>query len=175
MPKLISWILLLGWAALLLMAILLYGDRQLSEFDPQGTLIHHSTDPGFDSKVTHIMQNYGVEASTLVHIVSERNCYCDTLAAPHQIQLLNKLGNPDYSTTTIALEQLPELAEILPSTPALIIIDSDYRLRYLGPYATGYGCFTGKDLVDEISQYATTPNYIGGVIKSDAEGCFCHN
>lgn len=175
MRKFISWMLLFGWAALLLVAILLYGDRQLSEFDPQGTLIHHSTNPGFDSKITHIMRNYGVEANTLVHIVSEKNCYCDTLAAPHQTQLLNKLSTPGYSTITIALAQLPDLAEILSSTPALIIIDSNYKLRYLGPYATGYGCFTGKDLVDEISQYATTSNYFGAVINSDTQGCFCHH
>ena len=62
---------------------------------------------------------------------------------------------------------------MIPAVPALIILDEHSNLRYLGPYATGYGCFTGKDLVDQIVGYTTQSPYNGAVINTDAEGCFC--
>jgi len=168
-----SWALLVGWAALLLIGILLYGNRQLVEFDPQGTLLHQSTHPNFDTKITGLLQDYGVEAGSIIHVGSKTSCFCDTLSEPHQSQLLGKLEKNGYSTANLLVQDTPKLAAVLPSTPALIIIDADYKLRYLGPYATGYGCFTGKDLVDEISQYASNQNYTNAVVKSDADGCFC--
>ncbi|MEC8788091.1 MAG: DUF6436 domain-containing protein, partial [Pseudomonadota bacterium] len=45
--------------------------------------------------------------------------------------------------------------------------------RYLGPYATGYGCFTGKNLVEQVVSYTTQLPYNGAVINTDATGCFC--
>ena len=175
MSKFVSWMLLFGWAAALILAMLLYGNRQLSEFDPNGSLVHRSTYSNFDKSVVEILKNEGIPAGSIVHIGRQKYCYCETLTAPHQTQLLNRLSHLGYSSVNINIELVPKLAKMLPSTPALIIIDSNNNLRYLGPYATGYGCFTGKDLVDEISQYATAPHYLGAIIKSDAQGCFCHH
>ncbi|WP_218395835.1 DUF6436 domain-containing protein [Alteromonas lipotrueae] len=173
MSKKGSWTLLLVWAISLLSAVLFYSQRQISEFDPNGTLLHQSTSTTFDASLISLLKDYNVPAGSIVHVGTQENCYCDTLTDSHQTQLLNKLGKIGYSGLTLDIENVPELATVLPSVPALIVVDTLYNLRYLGPYATGYGCFTGKDLVDEISGYASSSSHINAVVKTEADGCFC--
>ncbi|WOI37390.1 DUF6436 domain-containing protein [Alteromonas sp. CI.11.F.A3] len=175
MSKKGSWTLLLVWAISLLSAVLFYSQRQISEFDPKGTLLHQSTSVTFDASLITLLKNYDVPAGSIVHVGTQENCYCDTLTDPHQTQLINKLGQLDYSGFRLDIENVPELAAILPSVPALMVVDTQYNLRYLGPYATGYGCFTGKNLVDEISGYASNSSYINAVVKTEADGCFCNS
>ena len=71
------------------------------------------------------------------------------------------------------MEDVPELAALIEAVPALIVLDKQAQLRYLGPYATGYGCFTGKNLVEQVVSYTTQLPYNGAVINADASGCFC--
>ena len=173
MSKKGSWTLLLVWAISLLSAVLFYSQRQISEFDPKGTLLHQSTSVTFDASLISLLKDYDVPAGSIVHVGTQEKCYCDNLTDSHQTQLFNKLSQLGYSGFRLDIENVPELAAILPSVPALIVVDTLYNLRYLGPYATGYGCFTGKNLVDEISGYASNPSYISAVVKTEADGCFC--
>lgn len=153
MTKGLSWALLALWASGLLAAMLVYGQRQLSEFDPDGILLHQSTSPTFDSELTQLLKKSNVPSASIIHIGSSESCYCETLTAPHQTQLLNRLGESQYSVVDIALDSVKGLSNIITTVPALIVIDESYQLRYVGPYATGYGCFTGKNLVDQVVSY----------------------
>jgi hypothetical protein len=173
MSKKGSWTLLLVWAISLLSAVLFYSQRQISEFDPKGILLHQSTSVTFDASLISLLKDYDVPAGSIVHVGTQEKCYCDTLTDSHQTQLINKLSQLGYSGLRLDIEDVPELASILPSVPTLIVVDTQYNLRYLGPYATGYGCFTGKNLVDEISGYASSSSYINAVVKTEADGCFC--
>ncbi|MDO6566616.1 DUF6436 domain-containing protein [Alteromonas sp. 1_MG-2023] len=157
----------------MLTAVLFYSQRQITEFDPQGTLLHQSTSPTFDTSLITMLKEYGVPAGSIVHVGTQGNCYCENLTKSHQTQLINKLGALGYHALNLTIETMPKFASILPSVPALIVIDAKFNLRYLGPYATGYGCFTGKNLVDEISGYASSPSYVSAVVKTEADGCFC--
>jgi hypothetical protein len=173
MTKGLSWALLALWASSVLAAMLVYGQRQLSEFDPDGILLHHSTSPTFDSELTQLLKNNNVPSASIIHIGSSESCYCETLTAPHQTQLLNRLGESQYGVVNIALDTVKGLSNIITTVPALIVIDENYQLRYVGPYATGYGCFTGKNLVDQVVSYTHQLPYNGAIINSDATGCFC--
>ncbi|WP_420934633.1 DUF6436 domain-containing protein [Alteromonas sp. A081] len=173
MTKGLSWALLALWASSLLAAMLVYGQRQLSEFDPDGILLHHSTSPTFDSELTQLLKSSNIPSASIIHVGSSENCYCETLTAPHQTQLLNRLGESHYDIVNIALDTVKGLSNIITTVPALIVIDENYQLRYVGPYATGYGCFTGKNLVDQIVSYTHQLPYNGAIINSDATGCFC--
>ncbi|MEQ3639190.1 MAG: DUF6436 domain-containing protein [Alteromonas sp.] len=173
MTKGLSWALLALWASSLLAAMLVYGQRQLSEFDPDGILLHQSTSPTFDSELTQLLKSSNVPSASIIHIGSSESCYCETLTAPHQTQLLNRLGESQYSVVDIALDSVKGLSNIITTVPALIVIDESYQLRYVGPYATGYGCFTGKNLVDQVVSYTHQFPYNGAIINSDATGCFC--
>lgn len=173
MSKSVSWVLLLLWAVGILTALLVYAQRQLTEFDPDGLLLHQSTSPNFDHQLTNILKQLDVRAASIVHIGSNQHCYCESLTTPHQTQLANYLESDAYTLQNINIEDAAPLRALLSQVPALIVIDKYYQLRYLGPYATGYGCFTGKNLVQQIISYTQTTPYHGAVINADAVGCFC--
>ena len=173
MSKKIGWVLLVVWAGGMLAALLAYSQRQLSEFDPDGVLLHASTSPNFDSNFVAFLKEQNVEAGSIVHIGTASNCYCNSLTKPHQTQLLNRFESEQYQLTSINIESAAMLKKMLSSVPALVIVDKDYQLRYVGPYATGYGCFTGKDMVDQVVTYTKQAPYQGAVINADAQGCFC--
>lgn len=166
------WTLLLVWAVSLLAALLVYGQRQLSLFDPDGKLLHLTTATQFDTQLVELLNHENIKAGSIVHVGTASRCYCETLSAPHQQQLSTQLGSR-YESVRVNLEDIPELQKIIPAVPALIVLDERNHLRYLGPYATGYGCFTGKNLVQQVVSYATQSPYRGAVINADAEGCFC--
>lgn len=172
MHKKASWLLLILWAIGLLCALLVYGQRQLSDFDPYGELLHRTTAPDFDATLVAILEKQDIQPSSIIHVGTQSRCYCDTLTTPHQSQLLAKLGD-DYHQVRLNVEDVPELAAMLEAVPALIVLDKQDQLRYLGPYATGYGCFTGKNLVEQVVSYTTQSRYNGAVINTDASGCFC--
>lgn len=169
-----KWGLLISWAAILLFGMLIYSQRQLSPFDPNGLLLHASTAPSFDKAVVQALKQQGVSAASIVHISNDNDCYCNTLAKPHQTELLAKLSASGFQAISLNVEKVPMLQTLISSIPALAVIDSDFQLRYLGPYANGYGCVTGDTLVEAISQYATKAAYPGAVINTEAKGCFCH-
>lgn len=169
----LRWVLLVTWAVLLLLGLMVYSQRQLSFFDPQGILLHASTNATFDETVVRALKNQGITGASIVHVGPKNDCYCDTLTKPHQAQLQAKLRVKGYRATQLNLEHAPELKALISSVPALIIIDSHAQLRYLGPYAIGYGCLTGNTLVEAISQYASARPYPGAIINADASGCFC--
>jgi len=173
MSSRLSWTLLVVWAVVLLAAMLAYGQRQLSVFDPESRLLYASTNPDFDQRVVSLLNTYGITGANIVHIGTQSQCYCEWLTTAHQTQLINTLDSAQYRIAQVTIEALPALQQLLPSIPALIVIDDNNQLRYLGPYSTGYGCFTGKTLVQEIAAYTTQLPYTGAVINTDAEGCFC--
>ena len=173
MRKGLSWALLVVWAGSLLAAMLVYGQRQLSEFDPDGILLHKSTSVDFDSQLTLLLKSNDIPSASIIHVGASDNCYCETLTTPHQTQLLAKLDESKYQIVDITLDNVRGLGDFLTTVPALIVVDENYQLRYVGPYATGYGCFTGKNLVEQVASYTHQTPYVGAVINSDAVGCFC--
>ncbi len=174
MAKRSSWLLLFAWAACILAGLLFYSQKQLSGFDPQGVLLHASTEASYGTDIARALQQNGIPSASIIHVSTSKACYCDTLAQPHQQALLAELETDGYRSVELSLEQVPELKSVMTATPALIVIDDEYQLRYLGPYATGYGCFTGKNVVEEVLQYTKTPAYPGAIINADGQGCFCH-
>lgn len=167
-----GWVLLMLWALSLLTALLVYGQRQLSLFDPDGKLLHLTTATEFDTQLVAILNDANIVAGSILHVGTSSRCYCESLTKPHQSQLSDKLGT-NYEMVRLNIEDVPELQNIIPAVPALIVVDELNHLRYLGPYATGYGCFTGEDLVDQVVSYSRQSPYTGAVINADAEGCFC--
>ena len=103
MHKKTSWLLLALWAVGLLSALLLYGQRQLSQFDPNGELLHRTTAPDFDATLVEFLKNQNIKAGSVIHVGTQSRCYCDTLTTPHQTQLLAKLGN-DYHQVRLNVE-----------------------------------------------------------------------
>ncbi|WP_218311540.1 DUF6436 domain-containing protein [Alteromonas antoniana] len=170
--KYLGWSLLFAWTVAILAGLWLYNSKQIVSFDPNQVLAQAATSMSFDGNLVALLSAQGVEPGTLVHLQTDASCYCNTLTSQHRDALLNELGEQGYQAKTLNIATVPGLAALLPAFPAIAIIDEQRQLRYLGPYATGYGCFTGQTLIDNIVSIARA-EYHGAVIQADAKGCFC--
>ncbi|GGW84400.1 DUF6436 domain-containing protein [Alteromonas halophila] len=172
MPGWLKWALLSLWALSLLAGMLLYSQRQLTDFDPSLALSQAAASPTFDAAFVELLKDNGVKPGSIVHLQSDAGCYCNQLTAPHKRQLSARLGE-NYQLKQISLDASPALQNLITAFPAVAIVDKQGVLRYLGPYATGYGCFTGATLVDFIARAATATTSPGAIINAQATGCFC--
>lgn len=160
--------------ALSILAILLGANlQQIVTFDPALKLAQAASQPDFDEQFAQELVEAGIQPGSLVHLQSDQRCYCNQLSDSHQQSLSKDLADDGYHLTQLSLKEHPALTKYISHFPALAVVDTDGHLRYLGPYATGYGCFTGNDLITEISRIATTTDYYGASINSEAKGCFC--
>ncbi len=154
-----------------MVALLAYSRFQLRPFDPQQTLAQAASQSDFDQQLTAVLRQQGIENQTLVHLRTSHSCYCETLTAPHQAELAHSLSA--YHQVSLNVDEIPALAHILGTVPALAVIDEVGQLRYLGPYALGYGCITGNTLISWIQKLISAKQFLGATINSDAQGCFC--
>ena len=183
------------WALGILSLLGFASVNQIKPFDPSMLLAQAASNPQFDNDFAEALGQAGVTPGTLVHMVSSGNCYCDKLTEPHRQELSGELASAGYRLQQLSLAEHPELSGELANEgyqlqrlslaehpaltkfvdhyPALAVVDNAGQLRYLGPYAVGYGCFTGTNLVSQIKQAATSAEYYGASINSDVKGCFC--
>ena len=161
------------WALTILGLLGLASVNQIKPFDPSMLLAQAASDPQFDQAFTKALTHAGVAPGTLVHMVSNGDCYCDQLTESHRQELSRELAGEGYQLKQLSLAEHPALKRYVDHYPALAVVDNAGQLRYLGPYAIGYGCFTGTNLVSQIKQAATSADYYGASINSDVKGCFC--
>ncbi|NVK54385.1 MAG: thioredoxin [Alteromonadaceae bacterium] len=173
MSNRVTTIAVVAWAVAILAALMLANLDQIKMFDPQMKLAQAASQPNFDQQFTADLSAAGVKPGSLVHIRASQRCYCNTLTEPHQQELSQALAANGYQVTQVSLTEHPQLTQYIDAFPALAVVDKQGKLRYVGPYAIGYGCFTGNNLVAEISQLATASEYFGASVNSDAKGCFC--
>jgi hypothetical protein len=86
----------------------------------------------------------------LVHVFA-KGCVCNTRAKAHLTQLTQQLLLPPESQSTISTQKLAAAGFRLPATPAVLIF-SDGKLIYAGPYASGSACAVQDSLIAPILQ-----------------------
>lgn len=170
----ISYGLLALWALSIIGGLLIYSEKQLKPFDPNLTLTDAAMNPEFDQSVATQLIAAGVSPGSVVRLTHSDYCYCNTLVDSHQSELISAIDDDTYVNTTLSLDDYPQLSAVIPAYPALAVLDEHSQLRYLGPYAKGYGCFNGKTLLSQIAVLAQSQDYFGAVINADVNGCFCH-
>lgn len=171
MKNFAAW-LLGAWAMLLTVGLWLYSLNQLRPFDPHQQLAQAAASAGFDRTFADLLHKEGIGPGSLVHLTTTRTCYCDTLSSGHGESLLSALPEESYQLKTLIVDPISDLGKLVPSIPALAVIGQDGNLKYLGPYAVGYGCLSGNTLSKLIlSQLASV--LPGALINTDASGCFC--
>ncbi|RDV25504.1 thioredoxin [Alteromonas aestuariivivens] len=170
-----GWLMLLAWAGSILAGLWFYSFNQLQEFDPLHKLATAASLPNFDAGLAQQLNVMGIAPGSLVHITTQDQCYCSTLADDHLAELSQTLQSNGYQAVRLNLQASPQLQKLFSSVPALIVFGSDAQIRYVGPYSSGFGCFSGKNLLDTIARLARQPDFYGAVVNSEANGCFCRS
>ncbi len=168
----LGYTLVLLWAGSLLLGLWLYSDNQLNRFDPQLQLNTAAASPEFDRQAVEALIQSGVNLPAIVHVSAGPDCFCESLSASHRAQLDHAL--PTFTLHTMLADKLPgSLGSVLKMAPAVLVVDAQGQLRYLGPYDLGYGCVTGQTLIDSIVAKAQGTYQPAGAVVSQARGCFC--
>lgn len=168
-----GWGLLAVWSVALMVGLWFYGDDKIVPFDPDLRLNRAAASEDFDDQFVHSLISAGVKPGSLVHIQAATPCYCNTFSGIHQQALTQLLANDGYQLVKLNIKDVPALNLWISTFPALAVIDMKGKLRYLGPYATGIGCFTGDNLVNNIAAIVQQPQPLGALINSEAQGCYC--
>lgn len=190
-----SWCLVGLWFLLCTGLITWFGAGNKSEFDPQMQLSQEIMDIDFEAKFVSMLQNEvnavlvtsdaqdeHLHTGSVFHF-TQGQCYCEWLAQPHQQSINAWAQDNQFNTHTLNITQHRSIKAIIPSTPAIAVVDAQGKLIYLGPYSRGTGCFARSGEVDEQldkwlqMQTQSDSNNLAiitnTVIDTDASGCYC--
>ena len=173
--QIVAWLVVPIWIVLSAAGLYLISGLTTSAFDPNGTLYERINRPDFDQEFAlHLTKSLNKPLNNLVlHIASGEQCLCQVSSSRH-INTVKTLAQ-EQGKLNIDLQVNTDryLQSVITSTPAIAVFDQEGRLSYLGPYATGMGCFTGNGQVEPYLNYRADVG--GAVVPVDAAGCYCAN
>jgi hypothetical protein len=141
----------------------------LVAFDPKKKLAQDSS-----VIVNQIKFNLGLDpkaaTKTIIHFTSQ-DCACTSYSTSHKSTINQKAVETGFTIKNIELSENNN--NLIPSTPAVLVLDETGGLIYLGPYAEGIECSVNSSVVDIVIQ-----NYLKGfnanLIVNDTKGCYCN-
>lgn len=171
-PLNIKWLVSI-WCIACLAGLLMMSVKQLSDFDPEAKLSIAISDIGFEKNLIKLLRStHSSVAKSIIHF-SNDSCFCEVLADTHIAKFSNNMRDEGFNNIQINLNQFPEYAHFVPSTPAVAVIGKDSEVIYLGPYAEGYGCLSGSGLVDTLIPKIISNSIENTLFVTDSKGCFC--
>lgn len=169
----ISFLLL--WLSLCLGGLIYFAMQQLRLFDPDNALQLSMMSTDFERRIeAHFKDKLGQLQNTGVHIQAE-GCPCNLANNKHVARLDKQFDQLSFKTVKLSEEQADLPPHFLPSTPALILFNGEGKLRYFGPYSSGYFCNSANSLVDSILDKVAKNVQRTPFIVSDSMGCYCHH
>ena len=163
------------WATSLLLGIFYSAQAKLSFFDPNSELAMNMQDIAFDSRLSQLLQENGVQVqNAVVHFTAE-HCFCQRIAKRHIRSVKHLAQSQHYQNIEVSISRFTQLEGYIPSVPAIAVFNADAKLHYLGPYSTGLFCAPQKGLVERfIQQKSQAGNMVlGANIIHEASGCYC--
>lgn len=148
---------------------------QLSWFDPAGTLEHQASQPNFEQQLGQALRKRVQIASgngTVVHIKSA-DCQCNWRAQSHITDLTGQAEQQGLQVRYLSLEASDELQRWLPATPAVILLNAQGELAYIGPYSAGAFCSSASSFVETLLPALTESSAPGGWVNTQSRGCYC--
>ena len=161
------------WFFAALFALAFFASVKLSAFDPEQILLNKSANLNFDADfVQAFTKHYNVTPNTVFHF-SAADCDCSSVAQEHVGSVSALAESNQYKNQNITLTIDEPLAQYIPSTPAVAVVNSNGKLSYLGPYSAGYSCSVGSGIVERFiaNKAGITP---GATIVTDTLGCYCN-
>lgn len=179
LPKTKFPLLITIWFLISSVAIFGLASTSKSEFDPNLTLSQGLMSLSFESRLENVLNEVSGRLDTpVIFHVTQGGCHCEFLAKAHQNKLNKWSADNGFNNFTVDISQFPQLAEFIPSTPAIVAIDEYGSILYLGPYSRGAGCFSSKGQVDNLlidyaNNRANKKNSQRSIIATEASGCYC--
>ena len=162
------------WVAFVFITLMGFSLNNMKAFDPYGDMTFGSTLMTYERQLFDELSRRDIKPGTIVHLTGEQNCLCDSVADKFRSQLDKNLEIDGYQAVTLRINEKDPMRRFIPSTPSVVIINSDGGLEYVGPYAQGLGCYSGNGDIDKISDIVTDNNVPGAIVNAEAVGCYCY-
>lgn len=158
------------WLGLTLIAAIYFISSRLTPFDPSMKLLEADS-RSIIEQIREIEELKNIKLSnTIVHFTSN-DCSCTQYSEEHKASINKKARVDGFNIININLPS--DLLTIIPSTPAILIIDKVEELLYFGPYSVGLACSESNGYVEVVLQnYAQ--GYNSDLVISEVKGCYCH-
>ncbi len=179
------------WFGIAFWAINWVGASKFTDFDPELRLSSQMMSLSMEAELVKLLSNSteqnaiengeggitddGENVNGTIFHVTQGSCFCERLSEGHRDKLNEWASSEQISYQNIDLSAMSDLRRFVPSTPAVIVLNKNRELVYLGPYSTGMGCFQSSGMVDErIKPYfQNSTTEFRATIQSEARGCYC--
>lgn len=179
-----------GWVILLLGLFWVLFWRQISVFDPDGMYTTANAEQYVRRVKEQVEDRISVSESIVITHFLDPKCPCYRFAKVYVTQLIEadhpniyhqiSLKEDDHYWadknvvySTLSHSEMQYLAQIVPSTPAVLITSSEHSsVSYFGPHSDGILCGQGKGYVPMVVnnlRHGFNPNNI----NMQTVGCFC--
>jgi hypothetical protein len=164
------YIVFFVWLFSTLLAAIYFISGRLVDFDPKDKL----TDVNAELVIQQLRQIDKLRSidlsDTIIHFTSN-DCSCTQYSEDHKRDINKQADLSGFNVININLPA--HFSSIIPSTPAIAIINKAEKLLYLGPYSIGLACSASNGYVETVMQnYAK--GYSASFIMHDATGCYCN-
>lgn len=164
-----QYIVFVVWLAFIILAAKYFVYDRLVDFDPHNKL-SGSPNTIISQINAELSLNNKPLKNTIIHFTSD-NCACSSYSTDHK-NIINRQAT-DHNFSVMNVELTKQQNSIIPSTPAILILDDKGELVYLGPYAEGLDCSVSNSIVDVVLK-----NYSRGfnsnLVINNAKGCYCN-
>lgn len=166
---------------LILVAFVFWVPGQLTSQFADEDRWHHwvsntSNSDTINSYLSGLLNNLEPKAA-IIHLVDD-SCWCQSLSTNH-IKSLDKLAiENDVTRLQVKKSDLPEqISRLIPSFPAVIILNKNQIMSYFGPYSDGISCSTNNGFVETllINQHNNENSLLSTQYNFFVDGCFCQN
>jgi hypothetical protein len=161
------------WLGLTLVAAVYFISSRLTPFDPNMKLLGQESSAVMQHTVIQQVREITTLKNlknTVVHFTSN-DCLCTQYSDEHKAVINKKARLGGFNIINIKLSA--DLLTIIPSTPAILIVDDLDELLYFGPYSVGLACSESNGYVEAVLQnYAQGHN--SSLVISDVKGCYCN-
>lgn len=149
---------------------------RLTWFDAEERLQQQASSQDFEVRLEQLLKPASQSFSGAVFHIVDEDCRCNWRSQGHQASIQRQVKAAGGKNYWVSLQDYPQLAQMVPAAPAVIIYSKDAKLLYIGPYADGAFCSSSSSFVETLIPKVVTPRQptqLGGWVNTLAKGCYC--
>lgn len=164
------YVILVLWLVSVIFASRYFFNLRLVTFDPQNKLT------GLESGqlVEQVTKSYALSGrdlrNTIVHFTSP-DCFCDEYSREHKAAIDYQAKLDGFKVLNLELDFAQP--NLIPSSPAILVLDDLGELLYLGPYSIGLACAESNGFI-ELALANYKKGFNSNLVVNQATGCYCN-
>jgi len=170
-PLPFHYLVLGAWLILVALAAVYFIRLRLVPFDP-GQKLQGIESEQFITEIKRFTRLDNAKFSNTVIHFTAPNCHCTQFGEVHKKAINASATLQGFNIVNVQLDPA-DLNTIIPSTPAVLLVDKLGQLLYFGPYSQGLACSQSNGFIE-----TALNNYKIGrstkLILSETQGCYCN-